>query len=90
MCRYCKSVYEENKNCDSAPDCFKKGLEQFSCMVCARCFIYHCMSDAEGETPHHSCECAAIDTGCTKRYILLLKHISLFGDSLFSDAYVLL
>lgn len=71
-CRYCQEFYTEEWNrkgaCEFAPDCFKNGLERLSGMMCARCMLYHCMSDAEGETPQNPCECV-FENGCTRRWI---------------------
>ncbi|KAJ6645334.1 Sprouty-related, EVH1 domain-containing protein 2 [Pseudolycoriella hygida] len=69
-CRYCQEIYNEEWNgkaayCEFAPDCFKNGLEQISGMMCARCMLYHCMSDAEGDTAQHPCECVC-ENGCTR------------------------
>ncbi|XP_037949519.1 sprouty-related, EVH1 domain-containing protein 2 [Teleopsis dalmanni] len=71
-CRYCHEIYSDEWNrkgaCEFAPDCFRSGVECISGMGCARCMLYHCMSDAEGETPQHPCECVN-ESGCTKRWI---------------------
>ncbi|XP_055853889.1 sprouty-related, EVH1 domain-containing protein 2 [Episyrphus balteatus] len=71
-CRYCHELYLDECNrkgaCEFAPDNFRTGFECISGMGCARCMLYHCMSDAEGETPSHPCECVN-ETGCTKRWI---------------------
>ncbi|XP_055536737.1 sprouty-related, EVH1 domain-containing protein 1 isoform X2 [Wyeomyia smithii] len=71
-CRYCQEFYNDEWNhkgsCDYAPDCFKTAIENMSCMLCARCMLYHCMKDSEGETASHPCSCAA-ESGCTKRWI---------------------
>ncbi|CAD7087931.1 unnamed protein product [Hermetia illucens] len=71
-CRFCHEFYTEEWNkrgaCEFAPDYFRSGLECISGMGCARCMLYHCMSDAEGETPSHPCECSN-ESGCTKRWI---------------------
>ncbi len=69
--RYCQEFYTEEWNgkaayCEFAPDCFKNGLEQISGMMCARCMLYHCMSDSEGDTTQHPCECVC-ENGCTRR-----------------------
>lgn len=77
--RYCQEFYTEEWNrkgaCEFAPDCFKNGLEQISGMMCARCMLYHCMSDAEGETPQNPCECV-FENGCTRRYVEIMDDIS--------------
>ncbi|XP_030370019.1 sprouty-related, EVH1 domain-containing protein 1 isoform X2 [Scaptodrosophila lebanonensis] len=72
-CRYCHELYSEDFNrrgaCEYAPDPFRSGYECISGMGCARCMIYHCMSDAEGETAQHPCECNVSESGCTKRWL---------------------
>lgn len=69
-CRYCQEFFSEEWNrtgsCDYAPDCFQTGINAISGMICARCMIYHCMRDAEGEMASHPCLCNG-ETGCTKR-----------------------
>ncbi|XP_065369634.1 sprouty-related, EVH1 domain-containing protein 1 [Calliphora vicina] len=71
-CRYCHELYADDCNhkgaCEFAPDCFRSGLECISGIGCARCMVYHFMSDSDGETPQHPCECVNED-GCTKRWI---------------------
>lgn len=80
-CRYCHELYSEEFNrrgaCEYAPDPFRSGYECISGMGCARCMIYHCMSDAEGETAQHPCDCSVSEAGCTKRW-LGLALLSLF------------
>lgn len=71
-CRYCQEFYNDEWNhkgsCDYAPDCFKTAIENVSGMLCARCMLYHCMKDSEGDTASHPCSCTA-ESGCTKRWI---------------------
>ncbi|XP_039484419.1 sprouty-related, EVH1 domain-containing protein 1 isoform X1 [Drosophila santomea] len=80
-CRYCHELYSEDFNrrgaCEYAPDPFRSGYECISGMGCARCMIYHCMSDAEGETAQHPCDCSGSEAGCSKRW-LGLAILSLF------------
>ncbi|XP_070140299.1 sprouty-related, EVH1 domain-containing protein 2 isoform X2 [Drosophila kikkawai] len=80
-CRYCHELYSEQFNsrgaCEYAPDPFRSGYECISGMGCARCMIYHCMSDAEGETAQHPCDCSISEAGCSKRW-LGLALLSLF------------
>lgn len=68
--RYCQEFYAEEWNkkgaCDFAPDCFRNCLDDITGIKCARCMMYHCMSDAEGDTVAHPCECVR-ENGCTKR-----------------------
>ncbi|ETN62498.1 hypothetical protein AND_005798 [Anopheles darlingi] len=71
-CRYCQEFYNDERNhkgsCDYAPDCFRTAIENVSGMPCARCMLYHCMKDSEGETAAHPCVCTG-ESGCTKRWI---------------------
>lgn len=81
LCRYCHDRFTEDNNprgaCDFAPDCVKAGINRISCMSCAECMLYHCMSDEEGEYAAHPCECATVDENCGKRF-LGLALLSLF------------
>lgn len=69
--RYCQEFFTEefNRNgaCEFAPDRFKASLEYTTAMKCARCMLYHCMSDSEGEMPQHPCECVPEESVCSKR-----------------------
>lgn len=72
-CRYCQEFYTEEWNtkgaCDYAPDCFRTMIDRLPGMPCARGLVYHCMSDAEGDTVAHPCDCAGgVDGSCTKRW----------------------
>lgn len=73
-CRYCQEFYTEEWNkkgaCDYAPDCFRTMIERLPGMQCARGLVYHCMSDAEGDTVAHPCACVGtgVDGNCTKRW----------------------
>lgn len=91
--RYCQEFYTEEWNrkgaCEFAPDCFKNGLEQISGMMCARCMLYHCMSDAEGETPQNPCECV-FENGCTRRFVANKygQKIAIIKNYIFLDGSV--
>lgn len=72
-CRYCQEFYTEEWNrrgaCDYAPDYFRSMIDRIPGMPCARGLVYHCMSDAEGDTVAHPCDCVAgVDGSCTKRW----------------------
>lgn len=73
FCRYCQEFFTEEFNrkgaCEFAPDCFKASLEYTTAMKCARCMLYHCMSDSEGEMPQHPCECVPEERVCSKRFV---------------------
>lgn len=69
--RYCQEFFTDEFNrtgaCEFAPDCFKSSLEYTTAMKCARCMLYHCMSDSEGEMPQHPCDCVPEESVCSKR-----------------------
>lgn len=71
-CRYCQELYsdEENKRgaCEYAPDCIRTAVDGIACIRCARCMLYHCMADAEGDFAQHPCECNS-DEGCGRRWL---------------------
>ncbi|MPC08396.1 hypothetical protein E2C01_000983 [Portunus trituberculatus] len=50
-------------------------IDTLTCITCAQCMLYHCMSDAEGEFAHHPCECGGpggtADESCGRRVLLL-------------------
>ncbi|XP_031622119.1 sprouty-related, EVH1 domain-containing protein 2 isoform X2 [Contarinia nasturtii] len=81
-CRYCQEFFTEEFNrkgaCEFAPDCFKASLEYTTAMKCARCMLYHCMSDSEGEMPQHPCECVPEESVCSKRWIGLFLLSMIF------------
>lgn len=71
-CRYCQEFYTEEWNtrgaCEYAPDCFRSMIDRIPGLQCARGLVYHCMSDSEGDTVAHPCDCSAVDGACTKRW----------------------
>lgn len=72
-CRHCHEWYIESANragaCEFAPDCFRSCIDAVSCIKCAQCMLYHCMSDAEGEFASHPCACAPVDHACATRWL---------------------
>lgn len=74
-CKYCQRIYSDDDNprgsCEYAPDKIGKAIDTVSCLICARCMLYHCMSDAEGENSHslehNPCICSTED-GCGRRW----------------------
>lgn len=71
---YCHEFYEEEWNrkgsCAFAPDYLKSGIDTISGMMCARCMLYHCMSDSEGDLVNHPCSCDTDeDINCTKKWV---------------------
>ncbi|KAK0170124.1 hypothetical protein PV328_010724 [Microctonus aethiopoides] len=79
-CKHCQEMYFEHQNprgsCEYSPDPIKKGIATVSCLSCARCMLYHCMSDAEGDFVQNPCACSTED-GCGQRWfgIALLSLI---------------
>lgn len=71
-CRYCQELFVEEDNkkgaCEYAPDCMRTAIDEIVCIRCARCMLYHCMADAEGDFAQHPCECNS-DDGCGKRWL---------------------
>lgn len=72
-CRYCQEFYTDEWNkrgaCEYAPDCFRTVIDRIPGMPCARGLVYHCMSDAEGDSVVHPCDCvSSVDSSCTKRW----------------------
>ncbi|XP_073965962.1 sprouty-related, EVH1 domain-containing protein 2-like isoform X2 [Choristoneura fumiferana] len=72
-CRHCHEWYLESANrpgaCEFAPDACRACVDAVSCIKCAQCMLYHCMSDAEGDFAVHPCACAAPDDACAKRWV---------------------
>ncbi|KAF2365659.1 Sprouty [Trinorchestia longiramus] len=73
QCRHCRdSFYAENNpkgSCEYAPDFFRSAIDALTCIGCARCMLYHCMSDKEGEYVRHPCNCSGgCCTGRSKRF----------------------
>ncbi|XP_063980662.1 sprouty-related, EVH1 domain-containing protein 1 isoform X2 [Diachasmimorpha longicaudata] len=74
-CKHCQQTYGEHDNprgaCEYAPDFISRGIATVSCLLCAKCMLYHCMSDAEGENSHNlehnPCTCSTED-GCGRRW----------------------
>ena len=55
--------------CAYAPtDCARTVIEAATCLQCAKCLLYHCMSDTEGNYVH-PCECSNSDGHWARRWI---------------------
>ena len=72
-CTNCRETFTNDNNrigmCSLAPaDCVRKGIETVSCLQCAKCLLYHCMSDTEGDYVH-PCDCSNVDGHRTRRWI---------------------
>ena len=71
-CAHCRATFtpENNKrgSCAYAPvDCFRTGVEAATCLQCAKCLLYHCMSDTEGDYVH-PCDCSNTDGHWLRRW----------------------
>lgn len=75
QCRYCLEMYSPEDNyrgsCEYAPDKVLACISGASCISCAQCMLYHCMSDSEGDFNQHPCSCDTSDGHCPKRWTAL-------------------
>ncbi|XP_022257018.1 sprouty-related, EVH1 domain-containing protein 2-like isoform X2 [Limulus polyphemus] len=73
QCRYCREMFDEEKNyqgsCEYAFDPVLTCINASTCMSCAQCMLYHCVSDVEGEVNEHTCSCNTSDDQCCQRWI---------------------
>ncbi|XP_040581609.1 sprouty-related, EVH1 domain-containing protein 1 isoform X2 [Lepeophtheirus salmonis] len=73
-CDRCRTSFSLESNprgsCPEAPDCVKKTIEAVTCLQCAKCLLYHCMSDSEGDVLH-PCDCSNVDGHWARRWISL-------------------
>ncbi len=71
-CAHCRESFSYDANprgsCQYAPDCVRRGIEAVTCLQCAKCLLYHCMSDSEGDYAH-PCDCSDADGHRTRRWI---------------------
>ncbi|XP_014249563.1 sprouty-related, EVH1 domain-containing protein 2 [Cimex lectularius] len=71
-CRFCHEPFYRDSNqrgsCEYAPDCVKNAINTISCVSCAQCMLYHCMSDPEGDYDQ-PCFCNTADDQWTRRWI---------------------
>lgn len=76
-CKHCQDMFTYDTNsrgsCEFAPDCVRSAIDTLTCITCAQCMLYHCMSDAEGDFAHHPCECGGpggtADESCGRRWL---------------------
>ncbi len=70
-CVHCRESFSASLNargsCDDAPDCARSCVEAATCLSCAKCLLYHCMSDSEGDYVH-PCECSNADGHWMRRW----------------------
>ncbi|XP_029677703.1 sprouty-related, EVH1 domain-containing protein 2 isoform X6 [Formica exsecta] len=70
-CKHCQELYSEQHNpkgsCEYAPDPIRRAIAKVSCLSCAQCMLYHCMSDAEGDFAQNPCSCST-EEGCGRRW----------------------
>ena len=61
-CRHCQESFYPDINpkgsCEYAPDLIRTAIDTVTCIICAQCMLYHCMSDEEGEFVRHPCACS--------------------------------
>ncbi|XP_067121299.1 sprouty-related, EVH1 domain-containing protein 2-like isoform X2 [Centruroides vittatus] len=73
QCRHCHDMFNEDENrrgsCEYAPDKVLACISATTCISCAQCMLYHCMSDTEGDFNHHPCSCDTTDEHCQRRWI---------------------
>lgn len=72
-CRHCLEMFRNDENrpgsCEYAPDHVRACINTVTCISCAHCMLYHCMSDAEGDFNHHyPCSCDSCDDKCGRRW----------------------
>eukprot|EP00094_Tigriopus_californicus_P011686 TCALIF_11291-PA protein Name:"Similar to Spred2 Sprouty-related, EVH1 domain-containing protein 2 (Rattus norvegicus)" AED:0.12 eAED:0.12 QI:0/0.6/0.5/0.66/0.6/0.66/6/393/690 len=71
-CAHCRESFSSEENppgsCHYAPNCLRRGIETITCLQCAKCLLYHCLSDSEGDFVH-PCECSNRDGHRTRRWI---------------------
>ncbi|KAK3858874.1 hypothetical protein Pcinc_034970 [Petrolisthes cinctipes] len=76
-CRHCQEMFTSDRNprgsCEYAPDCVRTAIDRLTCITCAQCMLYHCMSDAEGDFAQHACECGGpggtTGASCSRRWL---------------------
>ncbi|XP_043281942.1 sprouty-related, EVH1 domain-containing protein 3 isoform X2 [Venturia canescens] len=70
-CKHCQELYAEEHNpkgsCEYSPDPIRRCIDTVSCLLCAQCMLYHCMSDAEGDFAQNPCSCS-MEEGCCRRW----------------------
>ena len=71
-CAHCRESFSQSSNrrgsCEDAPDCGARTcIEAVTCLQCAKCLLYHCMSDSEGDYVH-PCECSNVDGHWARRW----------------------
>lgn len=73
QCRHCLEMFSEEENqrgsCEYAPDEVLACIGTSTCISCAQCMLYHCLSDAEGDFNHHPCSCNGSDQHCHRHWI---------------------
>ena len=73
-CVHCRQSFSLSFNprggCpDAPPDCGRRCVERVSCVAAAKCLLYHCMSDAEGDYPPNPCTCSNADGHWARRWL---------------------
>ncbi|XP_048488252.1 sprouty-related, EVH1 domain-containing protein 2 isoform X2 [Plutella xylostella] len=72
-CRHCHEWYLESANrpgaCEFSPDRCRSCVDTVTCIKCAQCLLYHCMSDSEGDYNQRPCACDEVTHNCAKRWL---------------------
>ena len=82
-CAHCQKPFSHASNrrgaCQHAPqDWARSTVETVTCLSCAKCLLYHCMSDSEGDYgAGHPCDCSSEGGGTAGRRWLGLTLLSI-------------
>ena len=82
-CAHCHESFSHASNrrgaCSHAPqDWARSTVETVTCLSCAKCLLYHCMSDSEGDYgAGHPCDCSSEGGGTWGRRWLGLTLLSI-------------
>ena len=80
ICAHCRKSYNPAHNsngaCRYAPnDWARSTVERVTCLSCARCLLYHCISDPDEDEEAHPCECSLSGSGLRRWLGLTLLSI---------------
>ncbi len=80
ICAHCRKSYNPASNgkgaCRYAPrDWARTTVETVTCLSCARCLLYHCISDPDEDEEAHPCECTPNGGGVRRWLGLTLLSI---------------
>lgn len=80
ICAHCRKSFNPATNkkgaCRYAPhDWVRTTVETVTCLSCARCLLYHCISDPDEDEEAHPCECTYNSSGVRRWLGLTLLSI---------------